>query len=273
MSTLPPLDLDAFPPTRDALHAHAKVLGAVRRALTPKQRHWWHISLHLSAIGLTTTPIPLPGGSFDVTLDLIETASVLRTSDGERRKIPLDDCSPAEHSRLLRQAVARLGGTMELDAEAFAADSLPLDAELARTYFMVLARLDLMLKRFAGSLREATSPVQLFPHHFDLAVSWFSGRLVPTEDPDDEEAADEQLTFGFSPGDSLIGSPYLYATAYPRPRGWGEFELPSPGRWQTDGFHGAVLDYDDLVNRAEPETVILQFLRAVQRHGADLMAH
>jgi hypothetical protein len=272
MPSLPELDSDTFAPTRDALHAHAKVLGAVRRTLTPKQRHWWHISLHMAATGLTTTPITLPDGSFDLTLNMVEIATVLRTSGGERQQLQLNERSPSEHYKILRQVLQPLGAALEADSDGvFADESLAIDGTTARTYLQVLARMDLALKQFAGRLRRGTGPVQLFPHHFDLAVSWFSGRLVPGEDPDDEGSADEQLTFGFAPGDESIQQPYVYATAYPQPEGWGEFELPSSGRWQTEGFHGAVLDYDALLESTEPEEKVLDFLLTVQRRGAELM--
>lgn len=271
MPTLPELDAATFPSTREALHAHVKVLGAVRRALTPKQRHWWHISLRMCATGLTTTPVPLPGGSFDLTLNMAELASVLRTNEDAPRRLSLESCSPAEHYDFLRRALTPLGADAVLESATFGEDPLALDAGQVHAYLRVLARMDLTLKEFAGALREATSPVQLFPHHFDLAVSWFSGRLVPGQDPDDEGSADEQLTFGFAPGDEFIGRPYVYATAYPKPDGWGEFELPSPGRWHTEGFHGAVMRYADLAETPDPEDLVLGFLQTVQNRGAALM--
>jgi hypothetical protein len=43
-------------------------------------------------------------------------------------------------------------------------------------YWQALAQIDILLKQFRGELREETSPVQLWPHHFDLSLVWFSGR-------------------------------------------------------------------------------------------------
>ena len=76
--------------------------------------------------------------------------------------------------------------------------------------------------RFSSS----AAGLRCWPHHFDLAVVWFSGRKVPGQDPNDPEYSNEQMNFGFSTGDSGTPEPYFYATAYPAPDGWMENDLP-----------------------------------------------
>ena len=271
MTGFPALAPSDLAPTLTTLHEHARVLGAIRRSLTPRRRHWSHVTLRLTATGLTTTPIPVPAGAVDLTLDLLDPATVLQSSDGRRERLPLREISPAEHFEVLSQLLESFGAKPDPGGADFSEEVGSLDAGVARDYHQVLSRLDLTLKRFAGELRQETSPVQLFPHHFDLATSWFSGRLVPGEDPGDEDASDEQLTFGFAPPDSVIARPYVYVTAYPKPDGWGEAELANPGRWHTEGFHAAILRYDDLLEFEDPEGTILAFLRAVHRDAAGLM--
>jgi hypothetical protein len=47
--------------TRDALHAYSRVLGGLRRQLTPAHPRWWHASLRVGRGELTTGPIPVTG--------------------------------------------------------------------------------------------------------------------------------------------------------------------------------------------------------------------
>ena len=54
----PAMPLASWQATRDTITTYSQVIGKIRRALTPKQKHWWHISLRATATGLTTTPIP-----------------------------------------------------------------------------------------------------------------------------------------------------------------------------------------------------------------------
>ena len=58
---LPTLSLTDWNPTRDTLHQYARIIVVIRRRYMPKSKHWWHITLSVSARGLTTTPFPLEG--------------------------------------------------------------------------------------------------------------------------------------------------------------------------------------------------------------------
>jgi|SRR5581483_1228782 len=108
-------------------------------------------------------------------------------------------------------------------------------------------------------------------HHFDLALLWFSGRKVPGQDPNDAENADEQMNFGFSVGDEGIPEPYFYITAYPLPKNFVGAPLPHGAYWHTDGWNGAVLLYKALVATDAPDARLLDFWRAAQKYGAELM--
>lgn len=68
-NTFPPLPLSSWRATRDTLAGYSQVVGKIRRALTPPQKHWWHASLHVSAAGLTTTPVWSGSQMFEVVLD------------------------------------------------------------------------------------------------------------------------------------------------------------------------------------------------------------
>jgi hypothetical protein len=129
-----------------------------------------------------------------------------------------------------------------------------------------------ILAAFKGRLREGTSPVEVFPHHFDLAMNWFSGRLVPGVDPNDEESADEQMNFGFVTGDDSIDNADFYVTAYHQPEGWTDLDLPDGAYWQTGGWTGAILPYAALIESREPGDELLAFMQTVHAHGAALWA-
>jgi hypothetical protein len=149
--------------------------------------------------------------------------------------------------------------------------SLPYDVGAVDRYRRSINWLAGVFAAFQGALREETSPIQIFPHHFDLAMNWFSGRLVPGIDPADEESADEQMNFGFVTGDASIDEAYFYTTAYPQPGGWGELTLPEGAYWHTEGWTGAILPYSMLVDSSEPAEKLLAYLRGLQAQGADLM--
>jgi len=269
----PDLTFTGWRETRDALRLAARSLGAVRRAVAPPQKHWWHVGLHAGPRGLRTGSIPAPTGAFELTLDLVAHRLEGRSSHGPEITVPLRGLSPAA----LHEAL--VGFMAELDIEPGVVDPAPFTSPEPWTYegrhahrlWNALSRLETVFRRFKGEFRRESSPVLLYPHHFDLALSWFSGRLVPGQDPSDPDQADEQLTFGFSTGDTSIPEPYVYVTAYPLPDGLSEVRLDGPAEWHRKGFEGAVLPYAALVATRAPDNTLIEFLRTVHHTGRDLM--
>lgn len=271
---LPSLQLTEWKATRDTLHLYARIIGKIRGAHSPKTKHWWHTTLNVTARGLTTTPFPISGQNLELTLDLAAHRLALESSDGWNAAFPLAAESAAGLCRRITAALAGAGIMLEPDllAASDGEDTLPYDIGAVDRYRRVINLLDTAFKTFKGGLRKETSPVQIFPHHLDLAMNWFSGRLVPGIDPADEESADEQMNFGFVTGDGSIPDAYFYATAYPAPDGWTDLTMPEGAYWHTEGWTGAVLPYLVLTATDRPVALLLDYLRGVQAHGKKLMA-
>jgi hypothetical protein len=252
--------------TRDALHGYAQVAGAIRAALAPPEKHWYHVSLRAAANGLTTTPVATATGVFEITLDFATCQWVITTSHGARWQTALHGQSPTE---LFTESAAILGGRAKrVDQKQFGRRATSdFNPQAAARYWRVLSWVDAQFKRFKATQRGETSPVQLWPHHFDIALLVLSGRKVPGEDPKDPELSDEQMNFGFVPGDDGIREPYFYATAYPNPANRKRPRLPRGAHWQTRGWDGAVLSYAALASARNPETRLLDFLRTFRKWG------
>ncbi|MFC1748006.1 DUF5996 family protein [Pseudomonadota bacterium] len=270
---LPSLALADWQPTRDTLHQYARMMGKIRSHYMPKSKHWWHITLNVSARGLTTTPFPIAGRNIELTLDLSLHQLVIDSSDGRHVALSLANQSEVDVRQGMIGAFAKAGIELETDLlSAFNNKKAGVyDVEAVNRFHRAISWIDGVFKTFKGGLREETSPVQIFPHHMDLAMNWFSGRLVPGVDPADEENADEQLNFGFVTGDGSIDDAYFYATAYPVPEGWSDLVLPQGAYWHTEGWTGAILPYAALLDSDKPQTLLLEYLQAVQQHGAKLM--
>lgn len=269
-SDFPALVLEDWRTTRDALHDYSRVIGYFRRELTPPQKHWWHITLSVSARGLTTTPIPTPTGAVELTLDPSQHRVEVVFSDGRAHSIPLVGQSASDLGQEIRDALQDDGLEISPDAK-FAQTVHGYSRTAASRYWSALVAVDLVFKAFKGGLREETGPVHVFPHHFDVSLNWFSGRRVPDVDPADVENADEQMNFGFVTGDGSFADAYFYATAYPLPDGLTQAELPEGAHWQTQGFTGAVLPYAEIAETQDGRERLLDFLSAAQQAGADRM--
>ena len=270
----PPLTLAEWQTTRDTLHGYCKVLGRIRRSLTPRQKHWWHISLRVTDYSLTTAAIPAPernGEQFVISLDLQQSRLMITGSWGVWWEMPVNGQPPLIFSNQIQAALETMGIFVEYDRSDLEAIDTPYSAASAGDYARALSSINSLMNRFKSELPGETSHVQLWPHHFDLSLMWLSGRKVPGADPKDEEYADEQMSFGFSTGDTGIPDAYFYATAYPWPEEMTRQSLPPEAVWYTQGWKGALLLYQSLISSEKPEDLLLHFLRASHLAGSSLM--
>src|SRR5580700_8174541 len=72
------------------LHMWTQIVGKVKPALSPRVNHWWEVALHMSARGLTTSPIPYGTEIFEVEFDLIAHKLRITTSWGQTKTMTLE---------------------------------------------------------------------------------------------------------------------------------------------------------------------------------------
>ena len=257
----PRLEDVALPDTRDALHDYARVLGGWLTTCRSPRKHWWQGSLRPSLRGLTTGVIHA-GPAFELELNLRDSQIHAQTAEGEEVVEALHGQAAEEIAQHIRSFLMSNGVDGQLTPEdgshhngtrVIAAYSSTCADAVARTWSSVAAAME----EFRSGIREETSPIHLWPHHFDLVMSWLPGEKVPDQDPANAEYADKQMGFGFTLGDETIPEPYFYVTAYPLPDIFPTLPLPTGTAWQTTGFSGAVLPYRFLSDSRDPRGYLL----------------
>jgi len=204
------------------------MIGAIREKMSTPHPHWWHISLRVSDKGLTTTPMPkdknTPGQTFEIILDLDNHHLLIESNFREVLRIKLTGQSLCALCEETCSLLTDIGIVLPIDKEKFAdGKSGNYDDTAATDYWAALKEINRITSIFRSELSGERSPVQLWPHHFDLSMSWFSGRLIPFKDPGDAESSKEQMMFGFSTGDGIINDSYFYISAYPIQNGIKSF--------------------------------------------------
>ena len=159
------------------------MIGEIRQSMSEPHSHWWHISLRISDKGLTTTPIPnnngVPGQAFEIILDLINHQLVLESNFREQKKIQISGQSLSAFCEETCSLLKEIGIIIPVDKEKFDdGKNGEYDETAASNYWVALKEIDKIMNTFRSTLKLERSPVQLWPHHFDLSMSWFSGRLV-----------------------------------------------------------------------------------------------
>ena len=278
MSTLnlPPLTLANWKDTRDTLHKYCKMAGAIKENLSVPHPHWWHISLRITDKGLSTTPIPkdknTPGQNFELIFDFINHHIIIESNFREVKRIKLTGQSLSALCEETCSLLKEIGVKTSINKDDFRDGKAgKYDQGAVSNYWIALKEVSSILNSFRSELMGMKSPVQLWPHHFDLAMSWFSGRLIPGKDPNDPESSEEQMMFGFSTGDEMINDAYFYISAYPVPEKFPNFNMPEDVKWSDDGFTGGVMMYKDFAKSDSPQKKLLDYFRTFQSAGARLM--
>lgn len=252
-SSFPVLDYSKILSTRDTIHSYARLLGAIRAKMTPEQKDYWHISLRTGPQGFRTTPIPYESGStFEISLNLISHSVQISTSTGHNRNLPLTGQSEEQFSNEVLSILETMDIKPDIDLEKFGDNSDmfydPADAsEIFKSYSLI----DIIFKTFKGAIPFETSPVQIWPHHMDIAFTCYPHTKEKTE----------QIAFGYLTGDSGIEEPYIYITVYPELNDYSQIELTDTAYWHTDEWQGAVLKYKDLISTENPGEALINHLK------------
>src|SRR5437879_3062374 len=99
--TWPSLPLDEWRDTYATLHMWTQIVGKIRLAQSPWVNHSWHVTLYVTARGLTTSPIPHGTRTFEILFDFIDHRLLVQRSDGAMRTLALTAQSVADFSAAL----------------------------------------------------------------------------------------------------------------------------------------------------------------------------
>jgi uncharacterized protein DUF5996 len=282
---LPALALTDWEATKNTLHLWAQIVGKVRMASTPPRNHWWNVSLYVDVRGLTTRRLHANGVTFEIRLDFIDHRLVVSTSGGAVESFELvDGLAVAEFDEKLHSTLSGLGIDVQILESPFGVPmTTPFpedrahaayDRDAVERFWRVLDWTDKVLEEFAGWFSGKTSPVHLFWHSFDLAVTRFNGRRAPPMpdiDPVNGEAySHELISFGFWAGDQNVREPTYYSYTAPEPPGVRDRPLqPAEAAWVELGSSVlAQLPYEVVRTAEDPKGTLLAFMESAYQAGA-----
>lgn len=279
------LPLAQWRETHDTLHMWMQIVGKTRLALAPRENHWWHVALYVSARGLTTTPVPYGLRTFEVEFDFIDHRLIVKTSDGAIRDIALRPQTVADFYREYMGVLAALGIAVKLRpvpdevtrAIPFSEDRVhaSYDAAHAHRFFQMFVQADRVTKRFKGRFLGKSSPVHFFWGACDLALARFSGRraLEPKESQSPmmrEAMSHEEISVGFWPGSDSIAEPAFYAYARPEPPDLAGARIRPEAAYYSRDLADFILPYEAVRSAARPDEAVLDFYQSVYDAAADL---
>ena len=227
----PALRFAEWKDTAITLHMWTQIVGKIRLTLSPWTNHSWHVTLYVTARGLTTSPIPHGLATFEIRFDFIDHQLRILKSDGAGLTIELKPQSVSQFYEAVMKALRDLElpvtiRTMPNEIEnpvPFEQDEghRSYDGEYANRFWRVLVQSDRVFKEFRSRFCGKCSPVHFFWGSFDLAVTRFSGRPAPPHPggvphlPDEitrEAYSQEVSSLGFWPGNAAMPTPVFIPT-------------------------------------------------------------
>ena len=287
----PDIPLAAWRDTWATLHLWTQIVGKIRLAQTPWLNHSWHTTLYVTSRGLTTSPVPYEGRTFELEFDFVAHRLEIRSSDGRDGEVPLRPQSVAAFYKLVIDTLRGLDLNVRVsrkpselvDPVPFAEDEThrSYDADHAHRFWQALVQADRVFKIFRTRFVGKASPVHYFWGAGDLAVTRFSGRRAPEHPggipslPDwvtREAYSHEVSSCGFWPGGGAIDYPAFYAYAYPAPAGFADARTAPEGAFYSLDYGEFILPYDRVAHAALPDETLLEFLQSTYEAAATLGA-
>ncbi|MBV9571877.1 MAG: hypothetical protein JO056_11610 [Alphaproteobacteria bacterium] len=287
--TWPELPFSAWKDTCATLQLWTQVAGKVRLALTPWLNHSWHVTLRVTARGLSTPLITDGISDFQIEFDFLDHVLWVRTANGHARQLMLRPMPVAEFYGELLHLLSQLGIEARIDplpneipgAVPFDRDTRhrSYDREYAQAFWRVLLRAHEVFSHFRTAFLGKASPVHFFWGSFDLAVTRFSGRPAPLHPggvphlPDAvvrEAYSHEVSSAGFWPGGGPIDYAAFYSYAYPVPDGFGSAPVQPAQAFFNKELGEYLLPYDAVRGAADPNRTLLDFLQSTYAAAAGL---
>ena len=285
----PDLPFKEWSDTCATLHMWTQIVGKIRLSQTPWINHSWHVPLYLTARGLTTSPIPYGGRSFQIDFDFIDHCLLIQTNDGLTRKMALEPRTVADFYAELFRTLTELGLDLTINTtpnEVVSAipfkqdrEHASYDPEYANRFWRALSQMDRVFKEFRAGFIGKCSPVHFFWGSFDIAVTRFSGRVAPEHPggvpnfPDwvaREAYSHEVSSAGFWPGGGGVDYPAFYSYAYPEPDGFRDADVAPRGAFFSGELGEFVLPYQEVRQASSPDDALLEFLQSTYEAAADL---
>ena len=284
----PKLAFEDWKETLATVHLWTQIAGKIRLRKMPWLNHSWHVTLYVSANGLTTGSIPYEGGIFQIDFDFVNHELIITASNGGERGIQLYPRSVASFYKELFDNLNALG----LDAYIYAVPNeleqvIPFaedtthcsyDPEQMHKFWTVLVQVHNVFTRFRANFTGKCSPVHFFWGAFDLAVTRFSGRPAPLHPggapnmPDNvmqEAYSHEVSSCGFWPGSEQFPHAAFYSYCYPTPPAFGEQIVKPNEAFFSKEMGEFMLLYEVVEQSGDPEDTLMHFLQTTYDAAAN----
>jgi len=250
MQKFPELEESSYKKTRRQIHAVSKVIGRFREALVKPIAKNDNIWLSIVDKGFCTPPMSMLK-ELEIGCNLETLVIEAADNTGKYASIGVNGKSQAELAEELGNLLeSEFGIKADVPGDIFRTDKvIDIDTRASQEFLVQFLNFSELLRDFWKRIAPydgVKSQVCLWPHHFDNAFKWFSGKKI-----DDE---DEFMGIGVSNGDEFYELPYVYMTFYPPLRKTNTLVVPDGAYLHDEGWTGLMLPYEALMEKKDEES-------------------
>jgi len=278
----PLLSYPDFAANQHLLHMGLQAVGKLKLK-EPFEPQWAEVPLWLSSRGLTTGPIHIANGAYEVTVDLISQQVACATSWGSSGRYDWTSMSVAEFVERLFAMLSKAGVNASVNlkpqevpnAIPFDQDTAvrPYEPAMVNAWWRILLSTQRVMQVFHGRFRGKTQPIGLMWGTLDIRDVRYNGKPASAGEKADyirRNAMNEELIeVGWWSGSAAYPKPAFYSFTYPQPQGMETAKVsPANSRWES-AMGEFLLDYDDLRKSKSPDADLLSFFDSTYRAGAE----
>lgn len=284
----PDIDFNNWKDTLSTVQLWTQIVGKIRLKAMPWLNHSWHVTLYVTAQGLSTGSMPFEDGIFEIGFNFQQHILLITTSNGNEEEMELYPRSVADFYKELFNKLKKAGIDINIypvpneieNAIPFEKDELhkTYNKEQVQNYWKALVQVHNVFIKFRAGYSGKCSPVHFFWGAFDLAVTRFSGRQAPEYSgavPNiplrvmQEAYSHEVSSCGFWPGSEAFPNAAFYAYCYPTPKDFSEQPVEPEEAFYSNEMREFFLLYDVVRKSANPEEILMRFLNTTYEAAAN----
>jgi uncharacterized protein DUF5996 len=240
LQNFPELKELSFVKSREVLHTIAKIIGKFRKTFVKPIAKNDNLFLTVVDQGFCTPPITKYDG-LEIGCNPGKMIIEIGNVSGKYTSFTLNGKTLQAVCEELSAVLKNDFGVNEvIDSSVLDyVNEIHLDEQNAKDFLTQIVNFHTLLNSFKKRITSGiSSQICLWPHHFDNAFKWFSGKKI------DEE--DEYMGIGISNGDETYTLPYIYVTFYPPLRKTNTLNIPEGAVLHDYGWTGIVLPYESI---------------------------
>ncbi len=243
MKSFPGLSETSFVKTRRQIHSVAKIIGKFREVLVKEIAKNDNLFLNVVEQGFCTPPVndlnELEIG-FNIEKQVIEIANNKGKYSFTAITGKSQNALGIELASILN---SEFGINSAIDSNGFdQSKEINIAEHDSKDFLIQFINYAELLSGFWKSIDTGIkTQIYLWPHDFDNAFKWFSGKKI-----DDQ---DEYMGIGVSNGDETYELPYVYMTLFPPLRKTNTLQIPEGATLHDYEWTGLILPYESVTEK------------------------